>query len=229
MTINSTLTDVLILCGGKGTRLQSIVSDRPKPMAPVGGKPFLAVIIDYLLTFHVASIILCTGYKSENIEEYYAKDSTIRFSPERSPLGTGGAVKNAERFVGSDPFFVLNGDSFSRIDLNDMLSCHISHNAGATIAVSRMDNMAEFGTVVAGADGRITGFAEKKSRGAPGLVNAGVYLFNKEIFSVIPARVPYSLEYDVFPKLRDCYAYESGKGFVDIGTEERYKQARKGL
>lgn len=222
--------DVLILCGGLGRRLKSIVSDRPKPMAEIDECPFLDILIDYVASYGFKRFILCVGYKADIIKQYYRKESkpvTILFSEENKPLGTAGAVKNAQKIIKSNPFLVMNGDSFCKINLHQFLNFHLSKRALLSIALVKSKKTAEFGVVKLGDSQQIIEFNEKGKADCSNLINAGIYLFEKEIISQIPENKNYSLEYDLFPRTERCYGYITDGTFVDIGTPEEYKRAKR--
>ena len=223
--------DVVILCGGKGTRLQKVVDDRPKPMADIHGRPFLDILIDYVSSFGLRRFILCTGYMGDQIEEFYRQEDgsrTFLFSREAIPLGTGGALKNAELVIQSNPFLVMNGDSFCPVEIDALLDVHLNRKALATMTVSQSDNAADFGSIIMDAESRITVFREKiPSRNS--LINAGVYLMDRRVLSLIVPGVPTSLENDLFPGLidKDFYGYRTRGSVIDIGTPERYDLAKR--
>jgi len=224
--------DAVILCGGLGTRLRSVTGGVPKVMAEVGGKPFLDVIIQYLKQQGFQHIILCTGYQASAVEDYYKEHSdglSIEFSREEEPLGTGGALKNAKAFIRSDPFFVLNGDSFCAIDFKRFLMFYQEHQTPAVLSVSRVDGSEEFGGIALDECNKITGFYEKEASGNYQYVNAGIYCFTKAVFSLMPEEKRFSMEYDFFPKLikENIYGFSVENNFFDIGTPERLEKARK--
>lgn len=222
--------DVLILCGGLGKRLKSVVSDRPKPMAEIDGHPFLDILIDYVASYGFQRFILCVGYRADIIKQYYRKKSklvTILFSEESKPLGTAGAVKNAQKIIKSNPFLVMNGDSFCKINLHQFLNFHLSKRALLSIALVKSKKTAEFGVVKLGDSQQIIEFDEKGKAGCSNLINAGIYLFEKEVLSKIPKDKNYSLEYNLFPRMKKCYGYITEGIFVDIGIPEEYKRAKR--
>ncbi|MFH1368244.1 MAG: nucleotidyltransferase family protein [Elusimicrobiota bacterium] len=230
-SIEMNITGV-ILCGGKGTRLHSVVSDRPKPMAEVAGKPFLDYLIFNLVDNGIKQIILSTGFMSGFIRKYYAgKDmgAEIIISEEKEPLGTAGALKLAEPLIKSDPFFVLNGDSICFERLEVILNFHLLKNAEITILLSRAENTADYGSISLNNNSRITGFAEKRHSSGSGLVNAGVYVFSKNALTALPACKSLSLEHDVFTASEKIYGVATENDFIDIGTAERYISAGKFL
>lgn len=221
--------DVVILCGGKGTRLKSVISDRPKPMAEIANKPFLDIIIDYVSSYGLRRFILCVGYMKEKIKEYYAPrgDSLeIVFAEEKILLGTGGAIKNAETLIKSNPFLVMNGDSFCPLNMIDFLNFHMVKKSELTVALSKIEGNGDYGVVMIDGQNRITAFNEKKSV-KNAFINTGIYIFNRSIFSIIPSNTVYSLEYNLFPNFtsREFYGYITENEFIDIGTSERFKKA----
>lgn len=224
--------DVLILCGGKGTRLREIVSDRPKPMAQMDDRPFLDIVISHLSGFGLRRLILCTGYKSEAISQYYARmpgDMEVLISNEPKPLGTAGAIGNAEKLIRSPTFLVVNGDSFCNLNLAAFLGFHSKNEALASIAVVKSDGRDDTGQIKMDIAGRITAFCEKNRTAAATFVNAGIYLFEREVLSYIDPGRKCSLEYDVFPKLagNKLYGYVSEGKLIDIGTPDRLTLARE--
>ena len=224
--------DVLILCGGKGTRLRKIVSDRPKPMAQMDHRPFLDIVISHLSGFGLRRFILCTGYKSEAISQYYARksrDLEVLISNEQKPLGTAGAIGNAEKLIRSHTFLVVNGDSFCNLNLTAMLGFHSKNKALASIAVIKSDGRDDTGQIKLDISRRITAFCEKKQTSIASFVNAGIYIFEREVLSYIDPGRKCSLEYDVFPKLAGdkFYGYVSEGKLIDIGTPDRLALARE--
>ncbi len=224
--------DVVILCGGRGERLKGIVNDRPKPMADMGGRPFLDILIGYLRACGFQRFILCVGYKGDVITGYYrtkSGSSGILAVPEDKPLGTGGAIKNAESVIRSDPFIVVNGDSFCELDYRGLAKFHLDKRSSYSVAVVRSPGNRDGGIVSMDARGKITLFNEKAKSGKTAYINAGVYLLNRIVFDIIKSGEKVSLEYDIFPKLvgKKFYGYAVRGKLTDIGTPERYMQARK--
>jgi D-glycero-alpha-D-manno-heptose 1-phosphate guanylyltransferase len=223
----------VLLVGGMGTRLRPVVSDTPKPLAAVGSRPFLELLVCQLRNQHIRRLVMCTGYLADQIEKEFGDghgwDLTIEYSKEESPLGTAGAVKLAQSHLKEESdFFVLNGDSFVEVDFHQLLSFHRKSGGIASMAVVRMKNDKRYGTVHADNMGRVIGFAEKAEGDESGFVNAGVYVFSRSIFDHIPAGHA-SLEKDVFPQLlnRGLYVFEQQGVFIDIGTPEDYARAQE--
>lgn len=226
--------DAVILCGGLGTRLQSAVRDVPKVMAEMNGEPFLDYIIRHLKSQGIQRLVLCTGYKAQTVERYYRdKDFglTIDFSREEKPLGTGGALKHAAEIITSNPFLVLNGDSYVEADLKAFLAFHLKKKATASILVAEQKNTEDFGSVMLDQNGRISCFEEKIQGSSNPKVNAGVYCFDQKIFTIMPAQEKFSLETDLFPALvkQPFFGHVINQEFLDIGTPQRYASVQKKL
>ena len=195
----------------------------------INGRPFLDILFEYVAGYGFDHFILCTGYKKDYIKQYYSSRKfslDITFSEEKKLLGTGGAIKNAELFIRSTPFLVMNGDSICPLDLSDFLKFHNSTNADVSMALIKSENTGDYGSVVLNDKQKIVSFNEKTQK-ENGFISGGVYLFNQSILSSIPPDSVYSLEYDLFPKLtnKKFYGYIFNGEFVDIGTPERYKKA----
>jgi NDP-sugar pyrophosphorylase family protein len=237
---------VLILAGGLGRRLRSVVNDRPKPMALVDEKPFLEYQLEFLRAFGFRQVVFCLGYLHEQVEAYFGDgsqwDLKIDYSIETEQLGTGGALKYAERYI-KGKFVTLNGDSFFGVDLAQLMRFHRRQMKAApdgcyygSIALTTVEDTGNYGSVTLGDRGRITGFLEKTNaevasqNGAP-LVNAGIYILDPAILDLIPASRPVSLEKEVFPGLLSSGGNLGGcplEGFfVDIGTPEGYQAFRE--
>lgn len=225
-------TRAVLLVGGMGTRLRSIVPSVPKPMATIRGKSFLELLIKQLSKQGIYRLVMCTGYLADQIRAHFGDGSSwgvsIEYSQELQPLGTGGAVKLAESHLDDAEFFlVMNGDSFMEVNFSRLLQTHREKKAIITMAVRRVENASRYGALDLAADGRISGFFEKSTTELPGIVNAGVYVFSREVLQQIPSG-PCSLERDIFPKLLGAgmYAVEHHGMFIDIGTPEDYAKAQ---
>lgn len=226
--------DAVILCGGKGTRLQSVVSDRPKPLAEVNGKSFLELLMDYVSSYGFSRFVLCAGYMGEMIRDHFAARRLpyeVAVSIENEPLDTAGAVRNAEALIGTSSFLVLNGDSICKADLKALAAFHAEKKAAASLAAARKEDASAFGTLDVAPDGRLLAFREKAAA-ASGLVNAGIYIFERGALDLIPAGKKYSMERDLFPQLAakgSAYVFEVPGGLIDIGTPEGYREAGEKL
>jgi NDP-sugar pyrophosphorylase family protein len=222
----------LLLVGGKGTRLRSVVSSAPKPLAPVGGQSFLELLVRQLRHQGIRRLVMCSGYLADQIEDRFgdgrAWDVAIEYSREEQPLGTAGALKLARHHLQNDSdFLVMNGDSFIEMDFSQLIQFHLERKGLASMAVVPVPDAGRYGTVQVDAGGRVIGFMEKAGVNAAGLINAGVYVFDREVFEHIPEG-PASLERDVFPRVLDrgVYALEQRGMFIDIGTPEDYARAQ---
>jgi NDP-sugar pyrophosphorylase family protein len=221
----------VVLCGGQGTRLRSVLADRPKSMALISGKPFLQLLLERLRCQGVTDVILGTGYMAGKIEDYFGTGSKlamrIRSSRENQPLGTGGALKLAESLI-SDPILILNGDSYVEWSLAPTLELFASKDAAMVILLQAVADVTRYGSVTLDPNGRITGFVEKGTYEGPGLINAGVCLLRKQIVRDLPAGIEISLERDVFPRLLDrgVYGLVCTGLFIDIGIPDELKRAQ---
>jgi NDP-sugar pyrophosphorylase family protein len=225
-------TPAVLLVGGKGARLQPILPSTPKPLAPLGNMPFLQLLVLQLRSQGIRKLVMCTGYLAEQIEEEFDDghkwNIAIDYSKESRPLGTAGALKFAERCLPQvSDFVVMNGDSFLELDFRQFIRFHREHGGLISMAVRRVPNAGRYGTVQLDAGRRVVGFSEKTGAQVPGIVNGGVYVFNRAILEHIP-NGPASLERDVFPRLlgHGVYALEQHGMFIDIGTPEDYASAQ---
>jgi NDP-sugar pyrophosphorylase family protein len=225
--------DVFILCGGFGKRLRCIAKDIPKPMVKIGNQHFLDILIKYIAHFGFRRFILGIGYKADIIKNYYLKNKTsglkILFSCENTPLDTGGAVKKAKGLIRSNPFFVLNGDSFCEFNPLRFLKFHEQKKSLISILLCQESDGNDYGRVRISEDSRILSFDEKEVKTGECLINTGIYLFDKKIFSYMPSLSSFSLERDLFPMMTEekIYGYPKAGFFIDIGTPERYLRAKK--
>jgi len=223
--------DAVVLAGGKGTRLRSVVSDVPKPLAPVNGRPFL----DYQLALlarsgRVAKAVLAIGWLADRVIEHYERNPPplpLEYAVEHELLGTGGALRNALDATSTSRVLALNGDSVFRWELQPLFDAHESAGAVATLALVRVPDTVRYGAVEV-QRGRVAAFREKVGSSGPGLINAGVYVFERAALErVEPGRV-LSLEREVFPRmavdgLLAAAVFESD--FIDIGLPETYAAA----
>jgi NDP-sugar pyrophosphorylase family protein len=225
----------LILAGGLGIRLRSLVSDRPKPMAEVEGRPFLEYQVLQLREQGFCDLVFCVGHMAQHVQDYFGDgqpwEVSISYAVEVEPLGTAGAIRNAERWI-DGPFLLMNGDSYLEADLQGLVTLHQRWGAAdprrmGTLLTVHVANASASGTVELGPDGQVTGFLEKVDRSA-GWVNGGVYVLEPTILEWIPADRAVSLEKEVFPALLQegwhLYARTERSFFVDIGTPEGYRR-----
>lgn len=233
MSTNLQEIDAVILCGGLGKRLRPVVFSQPKALAKIGEKTFLGVLIHSLVVQGFKNMILSVGYRKEQIKNHFNLncdknyDYTITFSEEEEPLGTGGALKKAKSQVGSNPFMAMNGDSICRVNLRSLIHFHVEKRALLSVVLARSRSARDYGSVTLNDLQRITSFNGKIIGKRENLINAGVYVMEKDIFSYMPEQNTFSLEYDLFPKIVDngCYGFLTEGEFIDIGTPGRYKRA----
>lgn len=222
----------VVLAGGLGTRLRPIVGDRPKALAQVAGRPFLAYILDQLATAGVKDVVLCTAWLGEQVEAAFGGcygPLHLTYSREPLPMGTAGALQLALPLLKSDWVLVMNGDSFCQANLWDFWQWHRRKGAEATLLLTEMEDTKRYGRVWVDDRGVVFSFEEKgKQRGA-GLINAGIYLLKKEMLFTTPAQEVKSLEKEIFPSWigRGLYGYPSRAPFLDIGTPEAYARAER--
>lgn len=220
-----------VLAGGLGTRLRSVVADRPKVLAPVAGRPFLAYLLDQLARAGVPETVLLVGFAAEQVRSAFGGQCgamKVAYSAEPEPLGTGGAVRLALPHCRAETVLVLNGDSYCDVDLSAFLAFHRQHGGPASLALAQVDNASRFGRVTLDADDRIARFEEKAPVPAPGWINAGVYLFRRPTIESIASGRAVSLEREVFPRLatsQDLFGFRAGSRFIDIGVPESYAAA----
>jgi D-glycero-alpha-D-manno-heptose 1-phosphate guanylyltransferase len=219
----------LILAGGRGERLRSVVSDRPKPMALIGRVPFLEILIRSLASKGVRDFVLLTGYMGEMIEEYFKdpfdESLSIKFSRERLPLGTGGAVKIAKSMA-SDPSLLVNGDTFFDGDLDSLIQFHKEKSATVSLSLFPVDDVSRYGSVEVDHEGRITGFREKAEGMGSGLINAGLSLLSRDFIRNLPDG-SFSMEQEIFPglvKSGQMFGLCMKRPFFDIGTPDSYSE-----
>src|SRR5215467_3054256 len=221
----------LILAGGKGTRLRPLTINTPKPVVPVANSPFLLYQIDLMRGASIDEIILSLSYQPRKIEDLLKDGSDygvwIRYAVEGTPLGTGGAFKNAEEHI-SDSTVVFNGDVLTSIDLGAVVAHHRAKGAVATIVLTPVDNPSAYGLVETNPEGWIQRFIEK-----PGpdeitcnTINAGIYVLEPSVLKYMPKGEPYSFERGLFPTLLEhkepVMSFVLDKYWIDIGTPQKY-------
>jgi D-glycero-alpha-D-manno-heptose 1-phosphate guanylyltransferase len=223
----------IILAGGFGTRLQSVVNDVPKPMAPINNVPFLSYQLNYLKYYGINTVILSTGYLSEKISSFYGNEYNglqIIYSHEETPLGTGGAIKLALNHFNNDLVLVINGDSFFDININTFYLKHINSKAHLSLALKQTTNTSRYGTVETFSDNRIYLFKEKTGQATAGFINAGVYILNRHLYmGNTPTKMPFSIEKDFFEKQLNkiiIKGFNMDGYFIDIGIPEDFEKAQ---
>jgi len=218
--------EAIVLAGGFGTRLRGVVDYIPKPMAPVQGRPFLAFVLDQLVDAGFKTGIFATGYRHEAIRAYFGEDYrglALRYSVEREPLGTGGAIRLACAQVTARDVFVLNGDTYLEVDFRAMLDAHASARMELSMAICHVPDVARYGAVEL-QDGIVQGFREK-GRSGPGWINAGTYVLGPELRARLRRQGAFSFEHDLLaPEVKSIrpLAFLASGLFIDIGTPEDY-------
>lgn len=224
--------EVVILAGGLGTRLKSVISDIPKPMAPVSGFPFLKYIFDYLAEFNVERVILSVGVLHKVIEDFFGKNYkqiTIDYSVEDTPLGTGGAIKKALGLCTEENVIILNGDTFFNINLLDFYYRHQSSHADISLALKPMQDFDRYGKVITD-DCKVVKFSEKEFCSA-GDINGGIYVLKRNILEKLTDN-KFSFEKDILEKKIGClniHGYRYSEYFIDIGVPQDYEIAQAEL
>ncbi|MCG8543385.1 MAG: nucleotidyltransferase family protein [Alphaproteobacteria bacterium] len=224
--------DVAVLAGGLGTRLRSVLPDRPKVLAPVDGRPYLDFLLDWLVCAGFRRVVLCLGYRADAVQVHLSAfpraDLTVDIVIEPAPAGTAGALRHAAPALRSDPVMVMNGDSFVDGNLRDFVAAHQARRPVASILCAEVADASRYGRIDLTADGLVRQFAEKDPAvHGPGLINAGVYLFATPILEEIAKNQAESLERDVFPSLvsRGVHGQVTAGTFLDIGTPESLEAA----
>jgi len=225
-------TTVAILAGGLGSRLRSVVTDRPKVLANILGRPFLTFLLDQLASAGARVVVLCTGHMADAIHGELGdsyKSLQLVYSRENVPLGTGGALRLALPYLSSDPVLVMNGDSFINVDINAYMDWFYKKRCPASVLLASVPDTNRYGKVIVDADDLLLAFEEKCRDSGPGWINAGIYIVQKSLITSIPPGKPFSLEREFFPKLVDhgLYGYCFHGKFIDIGTPETYALAEE--
>ena len=229
----------VLLAGGLGTRLRSVVSDRPKPMALNEGKPFMEYVVHELSRHGITEIIFAVGYKGSMVEEYFQDGKkfgvTVSYAYEEELLGTAGAIKNAGRFITEDFFYVLNADTFYQIDYSRLLTIRQEKDLEMALVLRQVPDVSRYGRAVL-TDGMLTAFNEKTKEAVSGTINGGIYLMNRNLLEEIPEG-KVSLENEMIPRWlsegRRLGGFVNDGYFIDIGIPEAYFQfqedVRKGV
>lgn len=232
----------ILLAGGLGTRLKRVVSDRPKPMALIEGKPFMEYVIHELSRYHIQEIIFAVGYKGSMVEEYFGDGARLgikaSYSYEKELLGTAGAIKLAGKQITEDWFFVLNADTFYQLDYTRLLEVRDKKNLDFALVLRQVQDVSRYGRALL-CEGMLTEFNEKTSKAVPGMINGGIYLMSRKLLADIPEG-KVSLENEMIPKWMSFQDTRYRLGgivnegyFIDIGIPEDYfrfqEDVRKGV
>ena len=220
--------EVIILAGGLGTRLRSVVSNVPKPMAPIGNRPFLEILMDHLLKYGTTLIVLSTGYLHEKIERHFGsayKGVALTYAVEDEPLGTGGGIRNAVAMCDEDNIVVVNGDTLFSIDYDELANFHQRHQSRLSVVLRQVDDVSRYGSVQTDCADRINRFTEKGCSGGFGTINGGIYMMHRSLIEEFAAGRKFSFEKDILQSRyvdEPFYGYTSGAFFLDIGIPEDY-------
>ncbi|HVN67182.1 MAG TPA: NDP-sugar synthase [Candidatus Sulfotelmatobacter sp.] len=236
----------VIIAGGLGTRLRPLTYNTPKPIVPVANRPFVLHQIELLRQHGITEIIINLHYLSSNIKKILGDGKAfgvkLFFSVEERPLGTAGAVKNAEQYFDDEPLVVFNGDALTDINIAQIVEYHKKKKARATLTLTRVADPTPYGLILTAKDGRVSNFIEKPSweqvtrysaNGPADTINAGIYVLDPAVFKNVPKGVEYSFERQLFPGLLEkgepLYGYISDRYWIDIGKPLQYLQAHQAI
>jgi mannose-1-phosphate guanylyltransferase len=226
----------VVLVGGFGTRLRPLTETVKKELLPLVDRPILGHTLDRLVRYGVTEVVMSSPYLEDAFDPFIASRAgspTITWVTEAQPLGTGGAIVNTREALGAEPFFALNGDICTDLDLSAMLAFHRERGAAVTIALQHVEDARAFGLVETDADGRVRAFREKPEAVVPGDVNAGTYLIDPSVFAPWTTGDELSIEREVFPRVIDAghpvFGFLADAYWIDLGTPEKYLQAHADL
>ena len=229
----------VIIAGGFGTRLRPLTHNTPKPIVPFLNRPFVVHQIELLAQHGVDEIILNLHYLSNEIKKALGDGKKwgvkIYYSIEESPLGTAGAVKNAEQYFGDEPMLVFNGDVLCGFNLSQIVNYHYEKKATVTLTLTEVPDPTSFGLIMCDSDGRVKKFVEKPRLDmiSSGTINAGVYVIDPKIFNNVPKGKPYSFERQLYPDLLEAgvpiYGYIAEEYWIDVGNPHKYKEAHQAV
>jgi D-glycero-alpha-D-manno-heptose 1-phosphate guanylyltransferase len=230
--LSARIKTAIILAGGFGTRLQTVVSEVPKPMAPIAGRPFLEYLLDYLIHFGFEEVVLSTGHLSEVVSDHFGeayKSLAVKYAVETDPLGTGGAILNSFRFTDATQALVLNGDSFLNAPLDEVLNQALLNDYDGLMVLREMPTPDRFGTVKLGTGGLVEQFEEKKAGLDSGLINAGIYILDRDTIAKFGLKGRFSIEDEFFKPYTDqvkIAGFVADGYFIDIGIPGEYDRAQ---
>ena len=228
----------ILLVGGRGTRLAPLTNNTPKPMLQVAGVPFTEHQINKARSAGITEIVLATSFKAELFEPYFGDGKnfgiSIKYAVEEVALGTGGAISNAAAMLeGSGPVAIFNGDVLSKHDLNAQFKSHESNGADVTLYLTQVEDARAYGAVELDDSGRVLAFNEKMENPPTNIINAGCYIFNREVIAAIPFGKVISVERETFPQLLSSGAKVFGfidkSYWLDIGTPAALLKASRDL
>ncbi|MFJ2032352.1 sugar phosphate nucleotidyltransferase [Streptosporangium sp. NPDC087985] len=232
--------EAILLVGGQGTRLRPLTLGTPKPLLPTAGVPFLAHQLARARSFGVRRIVFATSYRAEMFSDAFGDGSafglSLEYVTEETPLGTGGAIRNAAEALTSGPdapVLVLNGDILSGHDIGDQVVRHVDRGAAVTLHLTEVDDPTRFGCVPTDDEGRVTAFLEKTPNPVTNRINAGCYVFTRSVIDLIPAGEVVSVERETFPGLIDSGAlvlgYADASYWLDVGTPAAFIKGSRDL
>ncbi|MBB2909694.1 mannose-1-phosphate guanylyltransferase [Streptosporangium becharense] len=232
--------EAILLVGGQGTRLRPLTLGTPKPLLPTAGVPFLAHQLARARSFGVRRIVFATSYRAEMFSEAFGDGAafglSLEYMTEETPLGTGGAIRNAAQALtcGPDaPVLVLNGDILSGHDIADQVATHVARKAAVTLHLTEVDDPSRFGCVPTDETGRVTAFLEKTPNPVTNRINAGCYVFTRSVIDTIPAGQVVSVERETFPGLIEDGAlvlgYADASYWLDVGTPAAFVKGSRDL
>lgn len=236
----------VIIAGGLGTRLRPLTNNIAKPIVPVANRPFVLHQIELLRQHGITEIILNLHYLMDKIKAILGDGRKygvrIYYSIEERPLGTAGAVKNAEEFFDDEPLVVFNGDILTDINLTQVINFHKQNGARATLTLTRVEDPTAYGVIITNQQGVVTHFIEKpswehlanlKSVGRTDTINAGIYVLDPKVFRHVPTGVEHSFERQLFPALLEkgelVCGFISDRYWIDIGKPAQYRQAHEAI
>ncbi|MEU6268927.1 NDP-sugar synthase [Saccharopolyspora shandongensis] len=233
----SPTAEAVVLVGGRGVRLRPLTLSAPKPMLPTAGVPFLSHLLSRIRAAGIEHVVLGTSYKAEVFAEHFGDGSELglrlEYVVEPEPLDTAGAIRNVADRLSADDVLVFNGDILSGVDLTDLLETHRSAAADVTLHLVKVADPRRFGCVPTDADGRVTAFLEKTENPPVDQINAGCYVFRREVIDTIPPGRPVSVERETFPELLASGARVQGhvdtSYWLDMGTPEAFVRASADL
>ncbi len=222
--------NAIILCGGLSTRLGEITKEVPKILLEIGGRIVLDWQLEKLKTLGVKEVVLAAGHLAEKLQTQVGEARLglkLIYAIEDRKLGTGGAIKHGLEYIlhPDEPTIVLNGDVLTTVDFTDMLK-YLPLESDGIILGAYVEDVARYGTLVYGKDYHLTVFKEKEGIHQPGYQNGGVYMFMSSLKKYFPDKDEFSIEYDVFPNVKNLYVYESDKPWIDVGKPESLAWAR---
>lgn len=232
----------VIIAGGLGTRLRPLTNNTPKPIVPLANYPMIVRQLDLLVRHNIKEVVINLHYLSDEIKKLLGDGKKwglkVYYSIEKEPLGTAGAVKNAQQFFDDEPLIIFNGDVITDLNLTKLIDFHQKKQAVVTLALTEVDDPTAFGLILRDKDGRVTKFLEKPSwdqinQAKTRAINAGTYIVDPKIFADVPAGQPYSFERQLYPEVLrkglKMYGYLSDAYWIDIGNPEKYKEAHQAV